>query len=92
MNSHCICSHPADEHGDSVDPNGVHACYHRDEHGEFDCGCAGYERYPMAGAYAPQATCTHGIHPYDCEEGCDPHTNYREPPFPRASDPTPDKP
>jgi hypothetical protein len=22
---------------------------------------------PMTGAYAPSATCRHGIHPYDCE-------------------------
>jgi hypothetical protein len=40
---------------------------------------------PMTGAYAPQATCRHGIHPYDCEEGCDPHTNYHESPFPLPS-------
>ena len=25
------------------------------------------------GAYAPTATCKHGIHPYDCTQGCDPY-------------------
>jgi hypothetical protein len=28
--------------------------------------------YPRTGAYAPEATCKHGIHPYDCREGCAP--------------------
>lgn len=30
-------------------------------------------RLPMTGAYAPYATCKHGVHPYSCREGCDPH-------------------
>lgn len=25
------------------------------------------------GAYAPEATCKHGVHPYDCQQGCDPN-------------------
>jgi hypothetical protein len=31
------------------------------------------KRFPMTGAYAPEATCKHGVHPYDCRRGCDPH-------------------
>jgi hypothetical protein len=30
------------------------------------------EEYPRTGAYAPEATCRHGIHPYDCRQGCSP--------------------
>jgi hypothetical protein len=30
--------------------------------------------YPRTGAYAPEATCRHGIHPYDCRNGCAPPT------------------
>lgn len=30
-------------------------------------------KYPKSGAYGPSATCRHGIHPYDCYDGCDPH-------------------
>lgn len=26
------------------------------------------------GAYAPDATCKHGVHPYDCRNGCAPVT------------------
>ena len=29
---------------------------------------------PRTGAYAPEATCRHSVHPYDCREGCDPHS------------------
>jgi hypothetical protein len=25
------------------------------------------------GAYAPTATCRHGVHPYECLQGCDPY-------------------
>ena len=25
------------------------------------------------GAYGPTATCKHGIHPYECTQGCDPY-------------------
>ena len=32
---------------------------------------------PRTGAYAPEATCKHGVHPYDCREGCDPQTMTR---------------
>jgi hypothetical protein len=28
--------------------------------------------YGRTGAYAPEATCRHGIHPYDCRQGCAP--------------------
>ena len=28
---------------------------------------------PMTGAYAPEATCKHGVHPYQCTQGCDPN-------------------
>ena len=31
-------------------------------------------RLPMTGAYAPSATCRHGIHPFDCPR-CDPHSH-----------------
>jgi len=30
-------------------------------------------RLPMTGAYGPGATCKHGVHPFECKEGCDPH-------------------
>lgn len=30
--------------------------------------------YPRTGAYAPPATCLHGIHPYECRRGCAPPT------------------
>lgn len=30
--------------------------------------------YQRTGAYAPEATCKHGIHPYDCRQGCAPPT------------------
>jgi hypothetical protein len=30
------------------------------------------EEYARTGAYAPEATCRHGIHPYDCRQGCAP--------------------
>lgn len=30
-------------------------------------------RYPMTGAYAPRATCKHGVHPFYCQRGCDPN-------------------
>jgi hypothetical protein len=30
------------------------------------------DEYPRTGAYAPEATCLHGIHPYDCRQGCAP--------------------
>ena len=30
--------------------------------------------YARTGAYAPEATCKHGIHPYDCRQGCAPPT------------------
>jgi hypothetical protein len=33
------------------------------------------ERLPMTGAYGPTATCKHGIHPYTCTRGCDPHSH-----------------
>ena len=29
--------------------------------------------FTMTGAYAPSATCKHGVHPFDCKQGCDPH-------------------
>ena len=28
---------------------------------------------PRTGAYAPSATCKHGIHPFDCTQGCNPN-------------------
>jgi hypothetical protein len=28
---------------------------------------------PMTGAYGPDATCKHGVHPYQCTQGCDPN-------------------
>ena len=30
--------------------------------------------YTRRGAYAPTATCCHGIHPYECRKGCAPPT------------------
>jgi hypothetical protein len=27
---------------------------------------------PRTGAYGPGATCKHGVHPYECIQGCDP--------------------
>jgi hypothetical protein len=48
-------------------------CKGQEDGASLGVGSSSSTTLPRTGAYAPEATCKHGVHPYDCRDGCDPH-------------------